>query len=127
MRIRRLLDLVWPPLGETNRKQSKKVVVGRLDHDIGLNQRLPLPHQAAQFVGCEVEPVEVCQAVLALDFVDSEFDLAKGVILVLLKVGERDFEDAAFQSIVGVFETGTAVDEGLADTACSLVRCKSAF
>jgi len=37
------------------------------------------------------------------------------VVLVLLKVGERDLEDAALESIVGVLETSGAVYEGLSD------------
>ena len=65
--------------------------------------------------------MEVGQAVLALDFVDSELDFAEGVVFVVLQVGEGDFEDAAFEGVVGVFETGCAVDEGLADTGVELV------
>lgn len=61
--------------------------------------------------------MEVGEAVLALNFVNSELDLAEGVVFVFLEVGEGDFEDAAFESVVGVLETGGAVHEGLADTA----------
>ena len=114
--VGRLLDLVGSALGEGDAEESQKVVVGRLDHHVGLDQRLPLAHQRPQLVGCEVEAVEVGQAVLALDFVDAQLDLAEGVVLVVLEVSERDFEDTALQSIVGVLETGRAVDEGLADT-----------
>ncbi len=60
--------------------------------------------------------MEVGQAVLSLDFVDAEFDLAEGVVFVILEIGEGDFEDAAFEGVVGGFETGGAVYEGLADT-----------
>ena len=60
--------------------------------------------------------MEVGQAVLALDLIDTELDLAEGVVLILLEIGERDLEDAALQSVVGVLETGGAVDQGLADT-----------
>jgi hypothetical protein len=59
--------------------------------------------------------VEVGEAVLALDFVDAELDFAEGMVFVLLEVGEGDFENAAFQGVVGVLETGCAVDEGFAD------------
>jgi hypothetical protein len=38
------------------------------------------------------------------------------VVFVGLEIGERDFEDAAFEGVVGGFETGGAVYEGLADT-----------
>jgi hypothetical protein len=60
--------------------------------------------------------VEVGQAVLALDLVDPELDLAERVLLVLLQVSQRDLNDAALEGIVGVLQTGGAVDQGLADT-----------
>jgi hypothetical protein len=65
--------------------------------------------------------VEVGQAVLALDFVDAELDFAEGVVFVGLEVGERDFDDAAFEGVVGVLETRGAVDEGFADAVLLLV------
>lgn len=60
--------------------------------------------------------MEVGQAVLALDLVDPELDLAERVLLILLQISEGDLDDAALQGIVGVLQTGSAVDEGLADT-----------
>ena len=60
--------------------------------------------------------MEVGQAVLSLHFVDSELDLAEGVVFVILEIGEGDFEDAAFEGVVGGFETGGAVYEGFANT-----------
>jgi hypothetical protein len=70
----------------------------------------------------EVETVEVGQAVLALDLIDAELDLAEAVVLILLEIGEGSLEDTALQGVVGVLETGGAVDEGLADTGRVLVR-----
>ena len=61
--------------------------------------------------------MEVGQAVAALDLVDPQLDLAEGVVLILLEVGEGSLEDAALEGVVGVLQTGGAVDEGLADTA----------
>lgn len=61
--------------------------------------------------------MESSQAVLALDLVDTEADLAERVVLILLEIGERDLEDTALESVVGVLETGGSVHEGLADTA----------
>ena len=120
-RVRRLLDLIRPPLRERNAEQSEIVVVGGLDDGIRFDQSLPFAHQRAQLVGSEVEAVEVGQAVLALHLVDAEFDLAEGVVFVFLQVGERDFEDAAFEGVVGVLQTCCAVHEGLADTVISSV------
>jgi hypothetical protein len=112
-----LLDLVWSSLGEGNAEEADEVVIGGLDDDVGLNERLPLADEGAELVGGEVEAVEVGQAVLALDLVDAELDLAEGVVLVLLEIGERDLEYPALESIVCVLETGGTVDEGLSDTA----------
>jgi hypothetical protein len=77
---------------------------------------LPLADERAELVGGEVEAVEVGQAVLALDLVDAELDLAEGVVLILLQVGERDLEYPALEGVVCVLQTRGAVDEGLADT-----------
>ena len=60
--------------------------------------------------------MEVSQAVLALHLIDAEFDLAECVVFVLLEIGERDFEDAAFEGVVGVLETGRAVYECFTNT-----------
>lgn len=116
-----LADLVLAALGEGDDEHAQEVVVGRLDDDVALDERLPLAHQRAQLVRREVEAVEVGQAVAALDLVDAELDLAEGVVLVILQVGERDLDDAALEGVVGVLETGRAVDESLADALESRV------
>jgi hypothetical protein len=111
-----LLDLVWSALGEADGEEAQKVVVGGLDDNVGLNEGLPLTDERAELVGGEIEAVEVGQAVLALDLVDAELDLAERMVLILLQIGERDLEYPALESIVCVLHTGGAVDEGLADT-----------
>ena len=103
--ISSLLNLIRPPLGETDSEEAEEVVVGGFDNNVGLNEGLPLPHERAELVRGEVEAVEVGEAVLALHFVDAEFDFAEGVVFVLLEVGEGDFEDAAFEGVVGVLQT----------------------
>lgn len=118
-----LLDLVGAPLGEGNGEQTEEVVVGGLDDNVGLNQGLPLADEGSKLVVGEVETVEVGQAVLALDLVDAELDLAEAVVLILLEIGEGCLEDTALEGVVGVLQTGGAVDEGLADTGQLLVRC----
>ena len=70
----------------------------------------------------EVETVEVGQAVLALNLIDAQLDLAEAVVLILLEIGEGGLEDTALEGVVGVLQTGGAVDEGLADTGRVLVR-----
>lgn len=114
--IRRLLDLVWSSLGEGNGEDAEKIVVGGLDNNVALDESLPLADERAELVRSEVHAVEVGQAVAALDLVDTELDLAEGVVLIFLEIGEGDFEDTALKSVVGVLETSGAVYEGLSDT-----------
>jgi hypothetical protein len=38
------------------------------------------------------------------------------MVFIGLEVGEGNFEDSAFQGVVGIFETGRAIDQGLADS-----------
>jgi hypothetical protein len=45
--------------------------------------------------------VEVGQAVLALDLIDAELDVAERLLLVLVEVGERQLKDPALQGVVG--------------------------
>jgi hypothetical protein len=116
-----LLDLVGSALGEGNGEQAEEVVIGGLDCDIGLNQRLPLSDERSQLVGCEIETVEVGEAVLSLDLIDPELDLSECVVLILLQIRQRNLEDSALQCIICVLETGGSVDESFADTA-KLVR-----
>lgn len=111
-----LLDLVGASLGEGNGEQAEEVVVSSLHGDVSLDQRLPLPDKRAELVGGEVQAVEVGQTVLALDLINAELDLAEGVVLVILEVGQGDLEDTALQRVVGVLQTAGAVDQSLADT-----------
>lgn len=111
-----LLDLVGTALGECDDEQAEEVVVGSLDGDVALDQGLPLADKRSQLVGSEVEAVEVGQAVLTLNLVDSELDLAERVVLILLQIGQGNLDDAALQRVVGVLETGGPVDQSLADT-----------
>ena len=84
---------------------------------------MPLADERAQLVRGEVEAVEVGQAVLALDLIDAELDLAESVVLVLLEVGEGNLEYPALEGVVGVLQTSGPVDQGLADTRkSSIVR-----
>lgn len=105
-----LLDLVGAALCEGDGEQAKQIVVGRLHGHVGLNERLPLTDERAQLVGGEVQTVEVGQAVLALNFIHTELDLAEGVVLVILQVSEGDLEDAALQRVIGVLQTAGTVD-----------------
>lgn len=110
-----LLDLVWTTLGEGNGEHAEEVIISGLDGDVGLDKSLPLADKGSELVGGEIKTMEVGQAVLALNLIDTELDLAESVVLILLEIGERDLNDAAFQGVVGVLETGGPVDKSLAD------------
>ena len=101
--IRRLLHLIGSSLSECNDKDSQEVAVRCLDVRMGLDEGLPLADEGLEFVGGEGHAAKVGEAVLALDFVDTELDFAEGVFFVVLEVCEGDFEDAALESVVGGF------------------------
>lgn len=122
-----LLNLVGATLGEGNGEQTDEVVVSGLHGDVGLNERLPLADEGAQLVGGEVQTVEVGQAVLALDLIDAELDLAERVVLIVLQVSEGDLEDTTLEGVVGVLQTAGTVDEGLADTLDIVSICCCSF
>lgn len=60
--------------------------------------------------------MKVSQAVLALDLVDPQLNLAESMVLIFLEVGKGDFENTPLKSIIGILQTGGAVDEGLPNT-----------
>ncbi len=111
-----LLDLVRPASGEGDSEETEQVVIGCLDGDVGLDKGLPLSHERSQLVRGEVEAVEVGETVLALDLIHPQLDLAEGVILVLLQIGQGNLDDSALQSIVRILQTGRSIDQSLANT-----------
>merc|ERR1712146_100277 len=99
LRIRGLADLEWPLLSEANAEAAQDVAVDGLHIDIGLDQRLPLAHQGAELVGGEVHAPEATQHLLVLHVLNTEADLAVGVILVLVEVSEGDLENTALELV----------------------------
>lgn len=101
--IRCLSDLGRTTLCEADCEQTEEVAVGRLYVDVGFDEGLPFTDERAKFVGCEVHAMEICEAVLSLYFVDPELYFAEGLLLVLVEVREREFDDTALERVVGVF------------------------
>jgi len=62
---------------------------------MGFNEGLPLADEGAKFIGSEVHSVEVGQAVLALNFINAQLDLAEGLFFLLVQVGKGEFNDTA--------------------------------
>lgn len=83
-----LLDLIGATLREGDREQAEEVVVRRLHGHVGFDERLPLANQRTQFIRREVQPMEIGQAILALDLVDTKLHLAESVVLIVLQVGK---------------------------------------
>jgi len=112
-----LLDLVDTLLGEGNSEETEQVTIGGLDINVSLDDGLPLADHGAELVRGHVHTVEVGEAVLALDLIDTQLDLAERVLLVLVQVSEGDLEDTALQRVVGVLHALGTVNEGLANLA----------
>lgn len=94
-----LLDLVATARSEGNAEQTDEVTVGGLDIDESLDQRLPLLDHRAELVRGHVHTVEVGQAVLALDLVHLELNLAESTGLVLGQIAEGDLDNTAVEGV----------------------------
>ena len=95
--VARLLDLVLSLFGESDAKDAHNVAIGRLDVDTGFDERLPLFDERAELVAGKVHAVKVGKDLASLDILANEPHLAVSVILVLVKIGERDFEHASLE------------------------------
>lgn len=78
--------MIRPSFREGDSEQTDEVVICGFDGDICFYKGLPLAYQGSKFVGCEVEAVEVGEAILPLYLIYSEFDFAKGMVLVFLQI-----------------------------------------
>ena len=95
-------------LGEADDEEPEEEPVGGLDIDEGLDEGLPLLDHGPQLVGGESHAVEVGEAVLALDILADELELAEGAlgVLLVLQIGQGDLVDAALQTVGGDPENG---------------------
>ena len=46
--------------------------------------------------------MEVSEAVLALDLIDPQFNLAEGLVLILDKIRQVDFDNATLERVIGI-------------------------
>ena len=97
-----LLDLVAAASSEGDDEKTDEVTVGGLDINESLQERLPLLDEGTELIRGEVHSVEVGEAVLALNFINSQLDLAESTILILGKIAERDFDNTTLKVVVGV-------------------------
>jgi len=115
--VGRLLDLVGSALGESDGEETNEVSIGGLDVRVGLDKGLPFSDERAKLVRGEVHTVEVGKAVLALNLIDTELDLSESVLIVLVEISERKFEDSALERVVGVLQSRRSVDKSLSDVS----------
>jgi len=92
-------DLVVLGSRESNAKETDSVSVRGAAVNIGLNDGLLLSDQRAKLVTGHVHAVEVQQAVVSLNILDTEPDLAVGKGLVLLEIGERNLDDTSLEVV----------------------------
>lgn len=94
-----LLELVLSSLGKGDAKESEGVSVGGVDKHISFNQSLPLSHERLHLVGGERHSVEIGEAVLSLDIINSELEFNGLVIFVLVQVSQGNFKHSSLESI----------------------------
>jgi hypothetical protein len=70
---------------------------------VGFDESLPFANEGFEFVRGERHSREVCETILALDFVDAELDFTEGVFFIVLKICKGDFKDSTFEGVVGGF------------------------
>lgn len=109
-----VLDLVVLRLGEGDAEHADDVSVGGSAVDVALDDGLALLDEGADLVAGHVHAVEVEEAVVSLDVLDAELDLAPGEGLIVLKIGEGELDDAALESVGGDLLALGLGDDGLA-------------
>jgi len=104
-------DLTGSSAGETNAEESKKVAIGGLSLDEGLNEGVPLLDEGAKLVLSDVDAVEVGVAVVALHFLYLHLNLSPGLSTACsVQISQRYFKHSALQAISGVLLTSSLID-----------------
>ena len=63
--------------GKGNSEEPEEITVGCFHINVRFDEGLPFANQRTEFVGSKIHPMEIGEAVLALDLVDAELDFAK--------------------------------------------------
>jgi len=92
-------DLVVLGPRERDAEQTDGVSIRGAAVYVGLNDGLLLSDQRAKLVTGHVHAMEVHQAVVSLNVLDTESDLAVGKGLVLLEIGEGDLDDTSLKVV----------------------------
>mmetsp|Transcript_1154 Transcript_1154/g.2651 ORF Transcript_1154/g.2651 Transcript_1154/m.2651 type:complete len:292 (-) Transcript_1154:78-953(-) len=107
------LDLCVLRFREGDAKETNGVPVRCAAVGVGLDDGLLLSDEGAELVAGHVHAVEIQQAVVSLDILDAELDLAVGQGLVLLQIGETDLDDASLEVVGGDLGSLGLGDQGL--------------
>jgi len=107
--VRGGLDLVNLAGGERDAEHADGVTVSSLDLGVGLDGGLPLLDQRAQLVAGHGHAVEIGKAVAALNILDHQRDLTVSLIVIVVQIGEIDFDDSVKKTVgsdLGTLGTG---------------------
>lgn len=116
--ISSLLDLLRAALSEANSEEAEEVTISGLHINVGLNGGLPLLNHRTELVGGDGHSVEVGQAVLSLDLINAETELAESLVLGFgVQVTETDFKDTSTKRVISILQTLGTVNQGLTDIA----------
>jgi len=116
LRVRSLLDLVLPFLGESDAGEAQRVSVAGFHIDAGYDHGLPFLDHGSSLVGGQRHSVKVGQAVASLDVLADETEFAESNFVVL-QIGERNFVHASLQTVRRDAGSGGLVDGGLTDAS----------
>jgi len=97
------LDLSVLSSGESNGEESDEVAVGGLGLDEGLDKGVPFLDEGAHLVSGDADTTEVGEAIESLNFFNLELDDSpcEIVLVLLVKIGLGDGEDAASERVGG--------------------------
>lgn len=113
-----LSDLLRAALGKADAEGTDEVSVRGLDVHMSLNERLPFLDHGAKLVRGKGHSVKVGETRLSLDFIDTETELAEGLVFALdVQVTKRHFQDTSTQTILRALQTLSTVDKSLSDVA----------
>lgn len=87
---------------EADSEKTEEVAIGGFDVNVGFNECLPLANKGTELVGGKVHAMEVGKAVLALNFINAQLDFAEGLLLILVKVSQRNLNNTASERVIGI-------------------------
>lgn len=97
-----LLNLAGSPLGESDSEKAEEVPISGLDINVSVNKCVPLADERTKFVRSEIHAMEICEAVFALDIINTELDFAVRLLFLLDEISQGNLNDTSFQRIVRV-------------------------